>query len=169
MKLDDVRKLHQKKYRESLGHFLVEGEHLVLELQKAVRSNPALQRSRLYVTGERSQWQSPFETQVVTDQQMARISDTGTPQGMIMDSFFNTPTTAHILGGAAIGADAGSGVVDSRQRVFGYENMLICDGSVMPANPGVNPSLTITAMSELAMSSIPPAGGRPLHPGDAPH
>jgi len=93
----------------------------------------------------------------------------GTPQGMIMDSFFNTPTTAHILGGAAIGADAGSGVVDSRQRVFGYENMLICDGSVMPANPGVNPSLTITAMSELAMSSIPPAGGRPLHPGDAPH
>ena len=93
----------------------------------------------------------------------------GTPQGMIMDSFFNTPTTAHILGGAAIGADAGSGVVDSRQRVFGYENMLICDGSVMPANPGVNPSLTITAMSELAMSRIPPAGGRPLPPGDAPH
>lgn len=82
----------------------------------------------------------------------------GTPQGMITDSFFNTPTTAHILGGAAIGADASCGVVDKTQRVFGYENMMICDGSVMPANPGVNPSLTITAMSELAMSRIQESG-----------
>jgi cholesterol oxidase len=81
----------------------------------------------------------------------------GTPQGMITDSFFNTPTTAHILGGAVIGADARSGVIDKTHRVFGYENMLICDGSAMPANPGVNPSLTITAMSELAMSRVPPA------------
>ena len=84
----------------------------------------------------------------------------GTPQGMIMDSFFNTPTTAHILGGAVIGASAESGVIDRAQRVFGYENMMICDGSAMPANPGVNPSLTITAMSELAMSAVPPAAGR---------
>lgn len=82
----------------------------------------------------------------------------GTPQGMITDSFFNTPTTAHILGGAAIGADASCGVVDKTQRVFGYENMIICDGSVIPANPGVNPSLTITAMSELAMSRIQRSG-----------
>jgi cholesterol oxidase len=81
----------------------------------------------------------------------------GTPQGMITDSFFNTPTTAHILGGAVIGRDAQSGVVDRTHRVFGYENMLICDGSAMPANPGVNPSLTITAMCELAMSRIGPA------------
>jgi len=47
------------------------------------------------------------------------------------------------------------GVVDSSSRVFGYQNMLICDGSTVPANPGVNPSLTITAMTELAMSKIP--------------
>jgi cholesterol oxidase len=89
----------------------------------------------------------------------------GTPQGMIMDSFFNTPTTAHILGGAVIGADSQCGVVDKRHHVFGYENMMICDGSVMPANPGVNPSLTITAMSEFAMSGIAPAAGARLLAG----
>ena len=49
---------------------------------------------------------------------------------------------------------------DKRQRVFGYENMVICGGSVMPANPGVNPSLMITAMSVLVMSRVPPAGSR---------
>ena len=55
-----------------------------------------------------------------------------------------------------IGADPSSGVVDARQRVFGYENLLVCDGSAVPANPGVNPSLTITAMAERAMSAVPP-------------
>ena len=51
------------------------------------------------------------------------------------------------------------GVVDARQRVFGYENLLVCDGSAIPANVGVNPSLTITALAEHAMSHVPPAGG----------
>ncbi len=62
---------------------------------------------------------------------------------------------AHILGGCVIGTDAGNGVIDKDQRVFGYENMLVCDGSAISANPGVNPALTITAMSEFAMSKIP--------------
>jgi TrmH family RNA methyltransferase len=83
MKLDDVRKLHQKKFRDLLGHFLVEGEHLILELQKAARHNPALRRSTLYVTQEHAHWQGPFETHVIADHQMARISDTRKPQGMI--------------------------------------------------------------------------------------
>jgi cholesterol oxidase len=48
-------------------------------------------------------------------------------------------------------------VVDSRHRAFGYENFLICDGAAMPANPGVNPSLTIAALAEHAMSHVPPA------------
>ncbi len=68
-----------------------------------------------------------------------------------------SPTTAHVLGGAVIGADASTGVVDARQRVFGYENLLVCDGSAVPANIGVNPSLTITAMAEHAISHVPPA------------
>jgi cholesterol oxidase len=64
------------------------------------------------------------------------------------------PSTAHSLGGCVIGADAGSGAVDARNRVFGYENLLVLDGSVMPTNPGVNPSLTITALAERAMSLL---------------
>ena len=52
-----------------------------------------------------------------------------------------------------------SGVVDAGNRVFGYENLLVCDGAAIPANPGVNPSLTITAKAEHAMSLIPPKEG----------
>jgi cholesterol oxidase len=79
----------------------------------------------------------------------------GIAQIGVLEAVLNIPTTAHILGGAAIGSDAEHGVVDHEQRVFNYENLLICDGSVMPANPGVNPSLTITAMTERAMARIP--------------
>lgn len=80
----------------------------------------------------------------------------GIAQSMLFEALANIPTTAHILGGATIGSDVEYGVVDSDQRVFGYQNMIICDGSVTPANPGVNPSLTITAMAERAMSKVPP-------------
>ena len=76
---------------------------------------------------------------------------------MILEATANIPMTAHILGGAAVGKDASTGVVDTAQRAFGYENLLICDGSAVPANPGVNPSLTITAMAEYAMSQVPAA------------
>ena len=81
----------------------------------------------------------------------------GVAQSSICESTLNVPTTAHILGGAVIGPDAKRGVVDERNRVFGYENLLICDGSAVPANPGVNPSLTITAIAEHAMMAVPPA------------
>jgi cholesterol oxidase len=81
----------------------------------------------------------------------------GVAQTALMEAVGNLATTAHVLGGAVIGADPSSGVVDGRQRVFGYENMLVCDGSAVPANVGVNPSLTITAMAEHALSHVPPA------------
>jgi len=58
-----------------------------------------------------------------------------------------------------IGRDATTGVIDRRHRVFGYENLLVCDGAAVPANPGVNPSLTIAAMAEHAMTHIPRAAG----------
>jgi cholesterol oxidase len=81
----------------------------------------------------------------------------------ITEAIFNIPTTAHILGGAVIGRDAEHGVLDARNRVFGYRNLLVTDGAAMPANPGVNPSLTITALAERAMSFVPPAEGvRPV-------
>jgi TrmH family RNA methyltransferase len=83
MKFDDLKKLHQKKYRQELGYFLVEGEHPVLELQKAVARNSSLQACELYVTKEHAHWRSPFETHVINEIQMAQISDTRTPQGII--------------------------------------------------------------------------------------
>ena len=70
------------------------------------------------------------------------------------------PTTAHILGGAVIGQGPEDSVIDKDQKVFGYKNMLVCDGSAISANPGVNPSLTITAMAERAMSKIPVKSGK---------
>jgi cholesterol oxidase len=81
----------------------------------------------------------------------------GIAQSALTEALFNIPTTAHILGGAVIAPDARQGVVDARQRVFGYENLLVCDGSAIPANVGVNPSLTITALAEHAMTHVPPA------------
>ena len=72
----------------------------------------------------------------------------------LTEIFLNIPTTAHILGGAAMGADASTGVIDGENRVHGYKNMLVCDGSMIGANLGVNPSLTITAMTEHAMSKV---------------
>jgi cholesterol oxidase len=85
----------------------------------------------------------------------------GIAQSNSLEAMANIPTTAHLLGGAVIGNDAGSGVVDRCLRVFGYQNMVVCDGSAMPANPGVNPSLTITALAEHAMSHIPTAALAP--------
>jgi cholesterol oxidase len=82
-----------------------------------------------------------------------RIS--GTPQAVIMEALLSIPTTAHILGGAVIGRDRQAGVIDHHHRVFGYENLLVCDGSAVPANVGVNPSLTITAMTERAIAEVP--------------
>jgi cholesterol oxidase len=82
----------------------------------------------------------------------------GIAQSSIMEALANIPTTAHILGGAAIGADPSRGVIDTSHRVFGYSNLMVCDGSAVPANIGVNPSLTITALAERAMSLVPPKG-----------
>jgi cholesterol oxidase len=84
----------------------------------------------------------------------------GIAQSSMSEALFNVPNTAHILGGATIGHSAEDGVVDARQRVFGYENLMVCDGSAIPANVGVNPSLTITALAEHAMSHIPDAANR---------
>ncbi|MCL4115789.1 UNVERIFIED_CONTAM: hypothetical protein GTU68_066787 [Idotea baltica] len=78
----------------------------------------------------------------------------GVPSGNFSDLLLGTPTTAHILGGSVMGESAKQGVIDGSCNVFGYKNMMICDGSMISANPGVNPSLSITAISEFAMSQI---------------
>lgn len=73
------------------------------------------------------------------------------------EAILGTPTTAHILGGCVMGDSAKTGVIDKHNRIFGYQNLYVCDGSAVSANPGVNPSLSITAMTEWAMSNIPSA------------
>lgn len=79
----------------------------------------------------------------------------GVPISAINEVLLDIPTTAHILGGCAIGASPEKGVIDLNHQVFGYQGLYVCDGSAIPANLGVNPSLTITAMTERAMSKIP--------------
>jgi cholesterol oxidase len=79
----------------------------------------------------------------------------GTAMSTLPEILFDVPGTAHCIGGCVIADSATSGVVDRQQRVFGYQNMYICDGSVIAANLGVNPSLTITALAERAMRLVP--------------
>ncbi|MCW8194530.1 RNA methyltransferase [Proteobacteria bacterium 005FR1] len=83
MKLDDIKKLHQKKYRDQFGFFLVEGEHLVLELTKAARHNPALKNAELLVTEQYQAWPTTFKKTTISQKNMALIADTKTPQGII--------------------------------------------------------------------------------------
>jgi cholesterol oxidase len=78
----------------------------------------------------------------------------GVALGSIGENLLGLPTTAHILGGAPIGKNADEGVVNKRFEVHNYPGLYVIDGSIMPANPGVNPSLTITALAEYAMSKI---------------
>ena len=79
----------------------------------------------------------------------------GWPSSSVNEVLFDIPSTAHILGGAVIGSDVELAVCDERNRVFGYSGLYVVDGSAIPVNLGVNPSLTITAVAERAMSLIP--------------
>ncbi len=81
----------------------------------------------------------------------------GIAMGSVNEGLFDIPITAHILGGCPMGRNAGEGVIDADCQVHGYPGLYVIDGSIMPANPGVNPSLTITALAEYAMSRVPAA------------
>ena len=76
------------------------------------------------------------------------------PQNSIPEILFNIPSTAHILGGVPMGLNPEDGVINPEFKVHGYPNMYILDGSVVQGNLGVNPSFTITALAEYAMSKI---------------
>jgi cholesterol oxidase len=80
----------------------------------------------------------------------------GIAASSIFEGLLNIPVTAHILGGCPFGSDAQEGVIGLDCQVHHYPGLYVVDGSIMPANPGINPSLTITALAEYAMSQIPP-------------
>jgi TrmH family RNA methyltransferase len=82
MKFEDLRKLHQKKYREEFGCFLLEGEHLVQELQKAAVRDPRLRASEVYCTEDFAHWTTTLKTHVVNARHMSQLSETRSPQGI---------------------------------------------------------------------------------------
>jgi cholesterol oxidase len=81
------------------------------------------------------------------------------PRSAVPEVFLDRPATAHLLGGCVIGASPDEGVVDLQQRAHGYRGLLVCDGSVIPANLGVNPALSITAFAERALAHVPTRPG----------
>jgi len=97
---------------------------------------------------------SPAISNTITRQFAQKMN--GIPMATFMDSLFNFPITAHLMGGVPLGRDEKEGVVDVNFQVHNYPGLYVVDGSIMPGNPGVNPSLTITALAEYAMSKIPP-------------
>jgi cholesterol oxidase len=86
----------------------------------------------------------------------------GIPAGAFNEGLFNKPITAHILGGCPMGKNVEEGVIGLDCQVHNYPGLYIVDGSIVPANPGVNPSLTITALAEYAMSQVSPKPGAPV-------
>jgi cholesterol oxidase len=102
---------------------------------------------------------SPFMPEAIELSERYAAIVGGKPVAMVSETLLGIPSTAHILGGACMGRDAAEGVIDSDNRVFGYRKLYVCDGSMISANPGVNPSLSITAISERAMSRVPRRDG----------
>jgi cholesterol oxidase len=92
----------------------------------------------------------------------------GIPQSGLIEVLLDKATTAHILGGCPIGESPERGVVDTSARAFGHEGLYVVDGSIIPANLGVNPSLTITAMAEHVMSRVPAKAGATQRPAAVP-
>ncbi len=147
MKADDVKKLQQKKYRSEFRHYLVEGEHLILELQKAAASQPHLQRSELFITEEYSDWVSQnltlnIRVTVVGKKSMAQMSDTKSPQGIIAVVPFAPAANAGSANDKAIYLhevqDPGNlGTILRTLGWFGGFRCLLSAGSVDPYNPKV--------------------------------
>jgi cholesterol oxidase len=79
----------------------------------------------------------------------------GVAQNTVLESVGNLSITAHILGGCHMGGSAETGVIDANHEVYGYPGLFVVDGAAVSANVGVNPSLTITALAERAMSQLP--------------
>ena len=142
MKLDDIKKLHQKKYRTEFGHFLVEGEHLVLELEKAAEHNPALKNCALYITESFQHFPSRFTKHLVSEKHMAQMSDTKTPQGIIAVAPLVTACPTKTSSEKTIYLyevqDPGNlGTILRSLAWFGNFRCLLSPGSVDPYNPKV--------------------------------
>ena len=150
MKLDDAKKLHQKKYRTQLGYYLVEGEHLILELQKAAKQNPrSFNNTQLYVTEEYQEWANALDADLkiftVSKKHMAQLSDTKTPQGIVacvplpqLDKTVNaTQTPQRFIYLHEVQDPGNLGTILRTLAWFGNFKLLLSPNSVDPFNPKV--------------------------------
>lgn len=141
MKLEDVKKLHLKRYREELGHFLVEGEHLVLELEKASLTQPLLRDCELYVTHQYEHWRSPFKTHLIGASHMAAVADTKSPQGIVaVVPILPAPSAQRGERAVYLSEIQDPGNLGTILRTLGWFGKFRCllgPGSVDPWNPKV--------------------------------
>jgi RNA methyltransferase, TrmH family len=143
LKLDEIKKLHQKKYRTEFGYFLVEGEHLILELEKAAEKNSMLHGCELFVTEHYQNFSSRFKKNLVSEKQMTQLSDTKTPQGIIaLVPLLPPANPANNSSERAIYLhevqDPGNlGTIMRTLAWFGNFRCLLSPGSVDPYNPKV--------------------------------
>ncbi len=141
MKFADLKKLQQKKFRDEFGHFLIEGEHLVLELQRAAQRDPRLRNCELYLTHEYKPWPSSFPTHRISARQMTQICATREPQG-IAAVVPILPAAPPLAGERTICLhevqDPGNlGTVLRTLTWFGRFRCLLTPNSVDPYNPKV--------------------------------
>ena len=141
MKLDDIKKLHQKKYREQFGCFLAEGEHLVQELERAATTNPSLKSARLYVTESHLDYPTALEKTVISQKNMAQISDTQTPPGILavvpisaLAASENCPIAVYLY---EVQDPGNLGTILRTLAWFGGFRCLLSPNSVDPFNPKV--------------------------------
>ncbi|MGE0614054.1 MAG: GMC oxidoreductase [Bacteriovoracia bacterium] len=137
----------------------------ILLVMQSIDQSLRLRFRRGKLRGENSGRPIPSYFPVAQDaaQRIAREIG-GEPQNAFSEVLLRTPATAHILGGCRMGLDSAHGVVSPRQEVYGHPGLYVCDGSVVPANLGVNPSLTISALAERFAAQFPLKPGAALKP-----
>ncbi len=129
---------------------------LKVRLARSVRSGFTLGLDTVLEAGNPAPMANMPEALDIAQRFAAKVG--GVAASLATETLLGVPSTAHILGGACMGSSASDGVIDHGHRVFGYDGLYVIDGSAVSANPGVNPSLTITALAERAMALIPAKG-----------
>jgi len=156
--------LFKPKWAERTTILLImQTEDNMVNVRLGKNSWTLFRRGLVFEKGHRETIPSKIEIGHTTTKMLAKLMH-GAPVGSIAETLLGMPTTAHIMGGCPIGRTPDEGVIDLDFQVFNYPGLYVVDGSVMPANPGINPSLTITALAEYAMSRIPAKpGSQPPH------
>jgi cholesterol oxidase len=147
--------LFQSKWSERTTILLtMQTEDNMVNVRMGRNAWTAFRRGLVFEKGHKESIPTKLEIAHTVTNQMAGLMD-GAPVGSVAETLLGMPTTAHLMGGCPIGRTAEDGVIGLDFQVFNYPGLYVVDGSVMPANPGINPSLTITALAEYAISQIP--------------